>query len=211
LLPIAACLAAIALLPIAACLADGDPAAEFWDWFHENAGRLSWATGSDELAQDIHRHLVAVDPGIVFELEGNPGSARTLVISANGKAVLLPVVERVVAGAPSIQGWSIVALRPRLGTSLGVSYRGFEIEPDEFWFREEGKDGELALHVYLPGVGGPEEPLAMEAAKLMLHSAVGERDALLKIRSMTRHALPEDPRSLGLLPYRDLPAVVDSY
>ena len=132
-----ALLCTIALLPIAGCPADGDPAAEFWDWFQQDAGRLSWATASDERAQDIHRHLVAVDPGLVFELEGDPGSARTLVISANGKAALVPVVERVVAGAPSVQGWSIVALRPRLGTNLGVSYRGFEIAPDEFWFRKD--------------------------------------------------------------------------
>jgi hypothetical protein len=198
----------------AACGPSASPQERFWSWFSEQEGRLAWATGGygDERSNEIADRLAQIDEGLVHELDGEPGGPRTLVISADGRAALVPAARRLVAAAPALEGWTVVALRPRLGTAYTIAYRGFEVGPDEFWFREEeSRDSRIALRIFVPGIGGPMHALAVEAARLVVHTAIGEEDAIEKLGRVQFRSLPSDPASRGLLPLSALPATVDSY
>jgi hypothetical protein len=111
--PLAA--AAIALVLAASCKRERPPPEEFWSWFAANAERM----------RRTHPELLVRDPGLrgaldryqaglipefhAREVEGR----RQIIISADGDRDLFPAVETLVAAAPDIPGWRVIAFRPR--------------------------------------------------------------------------------------------------
>ena len=195
-----------------------DPRVAFWRSFATDARKLAWATGAprDPATEQIAAALARVHPEIVFELRGEPGRARRLLLSADGRATVAPEVEAlaaVLAADASLApaGWEVVAFRPREGTDHAIDFRGFVLEPDAVWFEAQPEgSAKLALSLYVAGIGEAEDALAREAARLMLHSAIGERSAIEGLVRVRYFALPPDPGARDLKPLWMLPTIVDT-
>src|SRR5690349_9585027 len=90
---------------------DKDPA--FWKWVAANVdGLKAVKTGREPVTEQLSQHLESIAPGLVFEL-GVGREEFELIISADGKKDLFPVVKRLVSAAPQLPGTKVIAFRPR--------------------------------------------------------------------------------------------------
>src|SRR5262245_60068648 len=95
--------------------------ARFWEWFEQNGDRLRTAvfgpqqTARDAALAELGNAIAAVTPGLILEFDG-PADARPrrLIVSADGKPEHVEAVKDLVASAPVLPGWQVVAFRPRM-------------------------------------------------------------------------------------------------
>src|SRR5690242_18357362 len=90
--------------------------AEYWRLFTELSSQLAQLTSAedpiyDRLLEKLHR----IDPGLFIELSAESDHHRELVITADGNSELFALADQVVDAAPRLDGWTILALKPRLG------------------------------------------------------------------------------------------------
>jgi hypothetical protein len=204
----------------------------FWEWFAANSQRylqFDPAAAGDHAAlfDELQARLNKVHRGLAFMIGvgGDDESAgrRELVISADGIKERFPAVERLVAAAPELPDWKIIAFRPRGDIDGTIDIAGFTMGPENLWFRIEPDSGKVGLHLYIAPVEGCEaadeaadldaEPVAV-ACFLLLDNALGEYDVETKIGFIERHPLPEGPdgpEREGLRPFSEIPAAVDAY
>lgn len=201
------------LITLTAGCGPADPGQQFWTWFQDNSDALRQieTAGSPELVDRLAAELRKVREGLVFEIGGNPGEERELIISADGIRELFPAVEALTASAPAIPGWKVIAFRPRIGTGFAIRFDDYELDPEDFWFRAVPDGDLLGLEIYLPGIGGEHHDTALSASFIMLDSALGEYDVVTRIGFIEHRVLPHDPEAAGLRPLEELPDTVDQY
>ena len=91
----------------------------FWVWFQENRGFLeSYATNTQAVTRALGGRLQNVDRGLTYELGQAADGVYEFIVSANGIRDVFPEVIRLVRAAPKIEGWRIVAFRPRRPDAL---------------------------------------------------------------------------------------------
>jgi hypothetical protein len=185
------------------------PEAAFWTWFAAHQAEVAKVQHADEpIAEDLARELHKVDDDLVFEL-GVKAEPRELIISADGIQRVFPAVKRVVAAAPAIPGWRVIAFRPRHGEGFAIALEdGTKLSNDEVSFRVEGsEDGKLDVALYLKSAKAVSKPM-QQAMYLQLDSLLGEYDVETKLGGIDIEpgtSVPEDAR-----PLRELPGVVDA-
>jgi hypothetical protein len=191
------------------------PQARFWRWFRSNGARLRAMMYDGEDARDAAtaemRDAVAeVEPGLILEFGPGTDEAHDLIISADGRRERVDPIKDLVAAAPAIPGWEVIAFRPRMTLDdLAINVHGEQIGTDDVWFRvEEDADG-LALTLYVRGLTPKNERFRGLGASLLAEHAVGERDALTLLSGLRVETLPADPRRAGLRPFGELVAVFD--
>jgi hypothetical protein len=74
---------------------------------------------------------------------------------------------------------------------------------------ERAADG-IRMVLCIRGLTPETEPALTRAAVLMLDNAVGEYDAVMKVKELGRDRLPDNPqRQENFFPLRELPAYLD--
>ena len=136
---------------------------------------------------------------------------RELIVSADGIQSVFPTVKRLVAAAPAIAGWTIIAFRPRkvlAGSSIelgdGTSVSGTDVSFHVL--RTAG--GKLDLVFYVNRVASPVSDPVKQAVFLLLDSTLGEYDVETRLGAIDIQpgvAGPKDARTLA-----DLPQAVDA-
>jgi len=163
---------------------DAQSADAFWRWFTRNADRIAMAKPRDILQEEpFHDELRRVHPGLTFDLpEALVGGERVLVISAGGHRGAFPAVEHLVAAAPAIPGWRVIAFRPPVPDVDGFAVRTGESRLDADRIRYDSQSGEagLGITLYLPGYLRGDQRLP-DAALVILERLLGERDLGLEI------------------------------
>src|SRR5688500_16970121 len=90
------------------------PEQRFWDWFAANSHRFVNVERDQEvLFGELRRQLSRIHPSLTFEFGPQRDQRRELVISADGIKDAFPAVQRLVAAAPDLSDWRIIAFRPR--------------------------------------------------------------------------------------------------
>lgn len=180
---------------------------QFWQWFATNSVRYK-ALGADqrELMAELDRELARVQPGLTWEHNVKDGE---LVISADGNRKLFPAVQKLVAAAPSIPGWRIVAFRQPCHGDLTLSYSNYTVASQDVWFRTEADGTKVGITLFLPHSNGVDKEVITGAAFLLLDAALGEYDVETKVGFVEWLPRPEEPKGRGLLPYKELPAAVN--
>src|SRR5690348_6810392 len=122
----------------------------FWRWFEQNAPRLRnavWSRDPDarqDAYDELRDALNPIQPGLILEFgpEIQPGRYE-LVASADGKHERVDAVKELVASAPRMPRWHLVAFRPRLKIDgLAIDLEDEHVAPEDVWFRvEESDDG----------------------------------------------------------------------
>jgi hypothetical protein len=205
----------VAAAPVPAAkpaVVDRDPA--FWKWIAANVeGLKAVKTGREPVTDQLSQELEKVEPGLVFEL-GIGREPFELIISADGKKELFPVVKRLVAAAPEIPGTKVIAFRPRKDID------GFSMQIGEG--KLAGKDllfvagpdldrkGLIAVDLFVQGMKSEDDEARRNAAFMLLEASVGEFDLETKIGGIEIKPAP-DKADPALKPLKDLPATLDSW
>jgi hypothetical protein len=189
----------------------------FWQWFDINGNRLLAAACGDDLQAreaamgELAAASAAAAPGLVLEMcRGREGKAHELIVSVDGKWELVDAAKEFVDAAPALDGWNVVAFRPReIMSSMVITLAGERVGADDVWFRvSEGSYG-LDVILYVRGLTKANRDRRGLAASLLAEHAVGERDTLTLLNARAAEPLPETPASGGLRPLGELAAAFD--
>ncbi len=185
----------------------------FWTWFVDNREFLeNYNSNTAAVTQAVGRRLQNVDRGLTYEMGQAADGVYEFIVSANGVRDVFPEVNKLVRVAPEIEGWRIIAFRPRRPDALQskLEYAGLAISGGDIWYKSEGEGDAFNLTVLVKGLDADNEKKAIGAAFIMLNLALGEYDVATKLRSIDFGALPPNPESQGLKPLSALPGEVDA-
>ena len=202
--------ALLALMLIVGCSktppAQQDPDKVFWTWFSANAAALSKAEGL-EIIQRVQPELAKVNRDIKAEL-GQDGDRKLLVITADGIRKDFPIVKRVVAAAPEVPGWKIVAFRQRSPEMRVIEMNGHKLDADTMKFLSSPNGEKLNIDLFIPGydANNGDSPLA-QLAYLALDHSLGEYDVETRLAGIDMHALDTAPANAR--PFPELVGAVD--
>src|SRR5262245_51716489 len=165
---------------------DSEAPVRFWSWFQANGDRLiktmygRQADARQEAMDELTEAFEEIQPGgLVIELASPKEKVKQFVVSADGRPERVDLVKEFVATAPELDGWEVVAFRPRMAIhdSLAISIQGEEISPQDVWFEVAGGEGGLALKLYVRGLNDDNSNIRGLGASLLVEHALGERDA----------------------------------
>jgi hypothetical protein len=137
-----------------------------------------------------------------------------LIISAEGKKELFPLVEKVIAQAPQVAGWKFIALKPAMGFDFDHETEGKHLDPRKFWFQARSpKDapGMLGLIIFIPGYDEADKTSTVNALFKILDTALGERLIGETIYYIDVGRLPADPEKEGYIKLVELQPYIDAY
>ena len=166
-------------------------AREFWDWFGQNSARYFFLNQIDneagrerlldEFLEQLHRYC----PKLFFEIGGAPDETQDLIISADGNVTYFPDVEALVAAAPPMKNWNVIAFKPATQESFAIEYEGVGFDPNEAWFiplRSASNPGALGLRIFVEEIDKDRKIQLVTAAYLVLDSLLGEKTNALMIQ-----------------------------
>jgi hypothetical protein len=187
-----------------------DQSKAFWDWFQENSLSIHkhLETDTENIALDIKSHLQQIDPNLEFEIPFEYDSInRPFIVSADGDADLFPKVIAFVESAPMINGWDIIAFRPRLHQrNQVIDLDGLALDYHDIFFHYEIHKNSLKLDVYINGYDQVDQRF-VHVYFLLLDSLIGEFDSVTMIQETTIHPLREKK---GLHSFPELLDIVDN-
>lgn len=188
----------------------------FWAFVAKHEVRLFELAKKNPVAAmtELQQHLDGADAGrgAIIELSLDP-TAKTkslIVVTADGDRARFADVRRVVAAAPTLKQWDVVAFRQRREPSHTLELGGLKVSVADFQFREVRRHaGQVDLEVFVRGLTQQTNAAHQQAAFIMMDGVVGEYDMETKVGSIDFLALPT-PAPTGLRPLTELAKVVDS-
>lgn len=178
----------------------------FWRWFAEQAPRLATLardTPVDAMTQ-IDAEIMRVHVEIGAELApGTPPEPHTLVLTAHGIREHAPLVETLVAAAPKIDGWKVVAFRPRMAMAT-IEVGETTVATADVRVVATQQGSMIDAVVYVPS--GQEDP-ALVALPILDHY-LGEYDAMMKLGAIEFQPLAKAPADAITMP--ELVKLVDA-
>lgn len=196
-----------AAAPAPAQVADADPA--FWRWFMAHKENVAAVRrGDDPAANELAAELHKVDPKLTFEL-GVGTADRELIISADGNQRLFPTVKRLVAAAPTIPGWKVIAFRPRKEAGFAIELGdGTKVSGEGLRFSAQpAGGGKFDVAIYVTGRTSIDDGVK-QAVFLLLDAALGEYDVETRLAGID--ILPGSQATTGARPFGELARVVDA-
>src|SRR4051812_4668968 len=166
---------------------------EFWKWFQGNAKSLHDDKDLQHTMETISDKLDQIQPGLIGEI-GVSGEKHDLVITADGKKELFPRVQEVYAARPTVEGWNIIAFRPRMKPGekpFTIEMGKTKIDPTTVKYVSQPDGKKLDIQVYIPGYTTDEE--MGQVGFLILDHTVGEYDMETKIQGIDFAALTKAP------------------
>ena len=133
------------------------------------------------------------------------------IVTASGRKEVFSLAEAIIAAAPSLPGWSFIALKPPMGFDFKTTYTGIAFDPKEMWFLPLVRESEptaMGLRVGIPNYDSSIEEQSMFAVFTILDTALGERSAALDIAHLEVGVLPTDPQARGYVALTELPKYI---
>jgi hypothetical protein len=151
---------------------------QFWQWMSENSGELLQADGPS-VADQVEERLREIDERLGVEVS-DPGEVRELIVTAWSQSAAFAAARELVAAAPKLAGWQIIALKPPRGFSFGINLDGLRIDASELQFdplSAEENPKLLGVRVYVPSATDDEDERLARALPLILEAGIGEEAA----------------------------------
>ena len=189
-----------------------DPQKRFWKWFEENANFLAAIkSGEDPILQKLDRELRKVHPNLNFEMGLSDDNELEFIVSANGIKSVFPIVEQMVARAPTLPNWKIIAFRQPKGKGAvpEVLYQNFLLKAEDVWFSYKQRlDKVVNLTIYIRDLSPQNQEQAMGASLIHLDNELGEQLATTGIGFFDFKPLPDNPAARGLQPLSEISTIV---
>jgi hypothetical protein len=184
------------------------PEPRFWEWFAEHSDELmAVATAREKICDALVRQMRKVDRGLMFAFGPTRDGRREFVVSADGIRSVFPAVQKLVAAAPDLPGWKIIAFRPAADLD-SITFGDRKMGKDDIWFHAYSSQGAAAVDLYIRDYTEATAQPLTQAAFLLLDYALGEYDVETKLGALSFKPLPIDPVAEGLKPFRELPETV---
>lgn len=160
-----------------------DPQARFWKWFVKNEPRLftfdAMNEGDrEELFDELSVQLKKINPDLAFEF-GPQSERREFVISAGGIRSAFEAVTSLVAAAPRLQRWEIIAFMPRR-EPCSIEMRGKRIDAHEVQCSLIHNGQKAGILLFLPGYTD-SDVVYKQIGYLFLDQALGEYDVEMNV------------------------------
>ncbi len=186
--------------------------AAFWKWFQKyDAALRALPHSGDPFWDTAIAQLKLVHDRLCFEMSDPVDKRRDFVITAQGDTKLFPLVDAMVAAAPSISAWTFVALKPAMGFDFTHHYKGVQYDPKSMWFlpRERAdRPADLGLRIGVPSLRDIDQEAAEFAVTIILETGLGERERAADVQHTEVVRLPIDPAKNGYIELPDLPAYI---
>lgn len=192
-------------------MSDDTTLRQFWHWFEQNEDMVFHFERDQKHALDsIDAALTKVSSNLTFEIGPIKNGARDLVISADGIKSAFPSVEALVAAAPALSRWKLVAFRPRRKLVMDVSLAGKSVKPKDVEFCLLSNGQELGIYLFFRDYSEEDARTWGQIGYLLLDEAPGEYDVETKlgpIKFFHASAHPDYERS----PLPKLPELFDEH
>jgi hypothetical protein len=164
----------LALVCLTGVAQAASPEETFWKWFAAHADAVGKIKRADEpVADQLAKALHQVDDKLTFEL-GIGMKPHELIISADGILQVFPAVQKLVAAAPKVPGWKIIAFRPRKQMSEVELGDGTKLRAADMLVETHDAGGKLDVVIHVSGHAA--DTALKSAVYLLLDSALGEFD-----------------------------------
>ena len=185
---------------------------EFWHWFENNIDTLNkFEPEMESVLDSISGALASYNPNLAFEISQPTNGVREFVISAEGVIDEFQSVIDLYEARPKLEGWEVIAFRPRMSLDYSIEFSGLELNPEDLWIYWREEEGNFDLIVYFPNYNEEEKNTFVEAAYILLDMAIGEYYVAAGIRYIDHQELPDNPEDNGLIPFKSLPEVFYEY
>ena len=193
-------------------------ASDFWDWFNKNNSKYLFLNDIDEdlkkqILEELLLELHKYCDKLFYEIGHHPDQTELeFVITANGDVTYFAKVEELVAVAPEIKDWKILAFKPAMGFEFSIDYNGLNFDPAEAWFQPlelESRPLDLGIRVCYPNYDDSKRDDFFNASFLILDAGLGEKMTALDIKYLDVDKLPEDPEAEGMLPLKQLSEYIE--
>lgn len=146
--------------------------------------------------------LHQIGEGLSIELSNETNGIRELVISAEGDMDKFPLVKEVVAKAPAIVGWKIIAFRQPAAEDFTLEYENVQLTPSELYFVPVVENNFLDILIFGKGFKNYDFETLAHYGLIMLDNVMGEYNSVMKVRHYDFVDLEEvaDPSQLRPLP-----------
>jgi len=185
----------------------------FWNWFKENNSKyfylnqISDTDKKEKLLNHFLEQLHQYCDGLFFEIGGVPNESQELIISAEGDKNYFHNVEELVAYAPKINDWQIIAFKPPMGIDFIAEYEGVKLNPKETWFLPLTTDSDpkiFGIKVCFEHYTKKKHNQFLNGAYQILDVILGEKSNTLDIQHVEVDKLPQKPEDEGLIELSDL-------
>lgn len=182
----------------------------FWSLFRERAMQLARVESANAAVYDeLLDRLQEVEPGLFIEFSASQPECE-LIITADGDRKLFPAARAAVAQAPRLDGWTVQALKPRLGMPATAAWEGVTVKIDEVVFEPlQADDSDQGLRMYVPGLEPADIGAAHNALLRALDHALGEERFALGVQFTEVLPMPADFDPEVHIPLRDLEQFMD--
>lgn len=183
----------------------------FWRRFSEKSTELAVADSANCPVYDqLLAALQEIHGGLFFEFCTGEDE-NELIVSAEGDTSLFPLVREIVAAAPAIDGWEVIALKPKIGMPVTAQWKDFTVHTDDVVFGplERERSSDLGLRMYVPGLAPERVDDAHSALLRALDHALGEEQFAMCVQFTEVVPLPGDADVNDFIPLRDVDAFID--
>lgn len=155
---------------------------EFWKWFEDNSTRLR-SMEMTPAAHEIAGKLTKVSRDLVLGIgAADEKGNQSLEICAGGLKANIPEVERIVAAAPRVMGWKIVAFRQPAKEPMSFSVGSEQLSSEQVLYQVLGKsDGYTHVRLFLPLPAASPKSSFQELGFICLDHTLGELLVMTKL------------------------------
>lgn len=192
---------------------------QFWTWFQTNQQHLaSIENPGDKVHVELGEYLRNIDDGLTFEIGKVAGDKRELAVSADGIPELFPLVKQVVAAAPKMERWQVVAFRQRVpvtalkelairGGPAGGGGEQIDLAAKDMRGSVTRAGDKANVAVFIKNYTGTEGQQNM--VLVMLQQALGEYDLVTKVGDIRFASIEEDDKK-DSVPFEQLGSALDN-
>lgn len=179
----------------------------FWDWFAANQKaylQLEESTKNKRLTQ-LQKKLQKVNQHLTFELgELDEANSRPLIISADGMVEVFEEVTTLVAQAPELDSFSVIAFRQQQQEEASIEYEDIKLSWRDIFYEvdQQAQREELNLILYIRGFSDEQEDEFVTATFILLDTVIGEYNVGMHIGEIEFRSYEGQPH---LLPIKELP------
>jgi hypothetical protein len=180
---------------------------EFWNWFAKHEPELfNFESNQETIFDAIATQLEQVDPDLTFEI-GPKNGVREFIVSAGGIRRAFPAVTSLVAAAPALSRWKVVAFRPRRSPNI-IELGDKSVNPTSVQFTLLDNGEISGIYLFIPGFDENDTDFK-QIGYLLLDEALGEFDVETRL-GLVKMLPPENQTNGQRYPLIELPEKFDA-
>jgi len=179
----------------------------FWEWFTNNQSKyakIDEQKNKNLLLNTFEEQLHKYCTGLGFMISNSQGNE--LIITANGDEKYFNYVESLIAKAPKLPTWNIIAFKPPMNSDFSINYEGLVIDTKDIWFiqLESQTENKIDLRIGFKKYNPKYSEIYLNAIFPIIDTIIGERAYAYYIEYVEVEGLPDKYEEEGYIPITEL-------